>query len=143
MAPQAAAAKGDLHRLLRVRTPKAYRCPGSLRATCATARQLYAGGNRAAVPLAMVAGRRGALVALLLLGASLTPALAGTPSKKCKKGVRASTECFFASGSDALAEFVETFVEEGFEMCAARPARSPARVRASARRCLLGVSRRR
>jgi hypothetical protein len=117
-------------------------CPGSLRATCATARQLYAGGNRAAVPLAMVAGRRGALVALLLLGAS-SLVHAGTPSKKCKKGVRASTECFFASGSDGLADFVETFVEEGFEMCAARPARSPARVRASARRCLLGVSRRR
>ena len=95
MAPQAAAAKGDLHRLLRVRTPKAYRCPGSLRATCATARQLYAGGNRAAVSLAMVAGWRGALVALLLLGASLVHA--GTPSKKCKKGVRASTECFSRS----------------------------------------------
>ena len=63
----------------------------------------------------MAGARRGCTVAALLL--LLGCALSGTPSKKCKKGVRASTECFFAAGSDALAEYVETFVDEGFELC--------------------------
>eukprot|EP01044_Picomonas_judraskeda_P024128 COSAG03_NODE_6547_length_1042_cov_2.622481_2_plen_131_part_01 len=51
----------------------------------------------------------------LLLGAACELAGAGTPSKKCKKGVRASTRCFFAAGSDALGDYVQTFVDEGFE----------------------------
>ena len=51
----------------------------------------------------------------LLLGAVCELAGAGTPSKKCKKGVRASTRCFFAAGSDALGDYVQTFVDEGFE----------------------------
>lgn len=52
----------------------------------------------------------------LLLSAACQPGSAGTPSKKCKKGVRATTECFFAAGSDALEEYVQIFVDEGFEM---------------------------
>ena len=39
-----------------------------------------------------------------------------TPSKKCKKGVRATTECFFAANSDILGQYVDVFVDEGFEM---------------------------
>jgi len=74
---------------------------------------------------AMRGARRSCTLAALAL--LLGGGLSGTPSKKCKKGVRASTECFFAAGSDRLAEYVETFVDEGFELCVRLPLRPPVR----------------
>jgi hypothetical protein len=64
-----------------------------------------------------------ASLSLLLFSAVwLQPAAGGaeTPSsmKRCKKGRRATTECFFAAGtSETLTEYVDVFVDEGFETC--------------------------
>ena len=63
----------------------------------------------------MVAKRGCALLLCVAAAEVFSGAAAGVVPKKCKKGARATTACFFAAGSDSLAEFVETFVEEGFE----------------------------